>query len=129
MQPTTKQPPQNRTTRRQLLRGAAALGLAAAFVPATAAQDAAAPDAGSESDAVAKAERDHVMAAGMTAGEAYCWVAAADAAGKFFALPEVHPMDKQEVASAIHVLQNKLLSRPTYRRYLESHGAPGKASK
>jgi hypothetical protein len=29
-------------------------------------------------------------------------------------------MDKQEVATAIHVVQNKLLSRPTYRRYLES---------
>ena len=26
-------------------------------------------------------------------------------------------MDKQEIATAIHVIQNKLLSRPTYRKY------------
>jgi hypothetical protein len=28
-------------------------------------------------------------------------------------------MDRQEIAAAIHVIQYKLLSRPTYRRYLE----------
>ena len=39
---------------------------------------------------------------------------------KFFNLPELHPMDRQEVASAIHILQNKLLSRPTYRKYIEA---------
>jgi hypothetical protein len=27
--------------------------------------------------------------------------------------------DRQEIASAIHVIENKLLSRPTYRRDLE----------
>ena len=32
----------------------------------------------------------------------------------------MHAMDAQEVAMAIHVIQNKLLSRPTYRRYLET---------
>jgi hypothetical protein len=28
-------------------------------------------------------------------------------------------MDTQEVATAIHVIQNKLLSRPAYRKYLQ----------
>lgn len=68
----------------------------------------------------AKTDRDFVLAAGMTAGEADCWAAAAECAGAFFNLPELHPMDKQEVAQAIHVIQNKLLSRPTYREYLKN---------
>ena len=59
------------------------------------------------------------MGAGMTEAEAECWSLAAKAAGAFFALPELHPMDKQEIAQAIHIVQNKLLSRPTYRKYLE----------
>jgi len=61
-----------------------------------------------------------VIASGLTEGEADCWELAARTAGAFFALPELHPMDKQEVANAIHVIQNKLLSRPTYRTYLET---------
>ena len=60
-----------------------------------------------------------VMEAGMTRAEAKAWKLIAEAAGAFFALPELHPMDKQEVASAVHIIQNKLLSRPTYRKYLE----------
>jgi len=64
-------------------------------------------------------DRGFVMAAGMTEAEAACWALAATTAGAFFDLPELHPMDKQEVATAIHVIQNKLLSRPTYRKYLE----------
>lgn len=64
-------------------------------------------------------DREFVMGAGMTAEEAECWRCAAEVAGKFFALPELHPMDAQEIATAVHVIQNKLLSRPTYRRYLE----------
>lgn len=64
-------------------------------------------------------DRQFVMGAGMTEGEAECWALAAKTAGAFFALPELHPMDKQEVTIAIHIIQNKLLSRPTYRTYLE----------
>lgn len=60
-----------------------------------------------------------VMAAGMTEEEALCWKKTAECAAAFFALPELHPMDDHEVASAIHVIQNKLLSRPTYRKYVE----------
>ena len=55
----------------------------------------------------------------MTEAEADCWAATAEAAGKFFALPKLHVMDDHEVAHAIHVIQHKLLARPTYRRYLE----------
>ncbi|MCC7495670.1 MAG: hypothetical protein IT204_25190 [Fimbriimonadaceae bacterium] len=64
-------------------------------------------------------DRDCVLGAGLTPGEADCWELAAKCAGAFFALPELHPMDRQEIATAIHVIQNKLLGRPTYRRYLE----------
>jgi len=66
-----------------------------------------------------RTDRAFVIASGMTEGEADCWELAAKTAGAFFALPELHAMDRQEVASAIHVIQNKLLSRPTYRHYLE----------
>src|SRR5262245_35064504 len=93
-------------TRREALRLTAVPGLlAASAVPA-------------DDDALKK-DRQYVLAAGMTEAAADCWEYAARAAGKFFELPELHPMDKAEVASAIHVLQNKLLGRPTYRTYLE----------
>lgn len=104
-------------TRRSLLtRASIATTLAA--VPAVARD---------ESSEAADAVRDKgfVIAAGMTEAEAECWLSAAECAGKFFALPEMHPMDKAEIASAIHVIQNKLLSRPTYRKYLESAKAFG----
>ena len=64
-------------------------------------------------------DEEFVMAAGMTEDEAECWKKLAEAAGAFFELPELHPMDRQEVASAIHIVQNKLRGRPTYRKYLE----------
>ena len=64
-------------------------------------------------------DRDFVMKAGLTEEEADCWEKIAAAAGAFFALPELHSMDDHEVASAIHVVQHKLLARPTYRKYLE----------
>lgn len=63
-------------------------------------------------------QKDLVKGVGMTDAEADCWLAAAKVAGLFFELPELHPMDQQEIASAVHIIQNKLLSRPTYREYL-----------
>ena len=80
----------------------------------------------------AQTDRDFVMAAGMTEAEADCWAKIAEAAGAFFKLPELHPLDNQEVVTAVHVIQNKLLSRPTYRRYLKlakaaRNGADGNA--
>jgi hypothetical protein len=64
-------------------------------------------------------DQQFVMQAGMTREEAECWKLTAEAAGTFFQLPELHPNDAREVAEAIHVIQNKLLARPTYRKYLE----------
>jgi hypothetical protein len=97
-------------TRRAALQLGGGLGLAAAVGAAPADDQKPKPP---------MSDRDCVLGAGMTADEADCWAAAADVAGKFFALPKMHPMDAQEVANAIHVIQNKLLSRPTYRKYLE----------
>ncbi|MFO0846031.1 MAG: hypothetical protein U0797_27220 [Gemmataceae bacterium] len=73
-----------------------------------------------------KTDRDFVLEAGLTPAEADCWALAAKLAGGFFDLPKMHPMDAQEVAMAIHVIQNKLLSRPTYRKYLENAKAAAK---
>jgi hypothetical protein len=68
---------------------------------------------------VKKTDRELIMEAGLTEAEAECWELIAKAAGKFFELPKLHPNDAAEVATAIHVVQNKLLGRPTYRKYLE----------
>ena len=62
-------------------------------------------------------EREKVVSLGFTEDEAECWELIARAAGKFFELPELHPSDAPEVAEAVHIIQNKLMSRPTYRRY------------
>ena len=62
-------------------------------------------------------ERQKVVSLGFTEEEAECWELIARAAGKFFELPELHPSDAPEVAEAVHIIQNKLMSRPTYRRY------------
>ncbi len=78
-----------------------------------------APVSGAVQDEIPNSDRGRVVAAGMTDAEADCWELAAKTAGKYFELPELHPTDRQEIATAIHIIQNKLLSRPTYRRYLE----------
>lgn len=64
-------------------------------------------------------ERAKVMALGFTEAEADCWELINRAAAGFFELPELHPSDASEVAEAIHIVQNKLMGRPTYRRYIE----------
>lgn len=106
-------------TRRNALQLVAGAGLVAAVGANAEAQEA-------KENKKPMTDREFVLAVGMTPEEADCWAAAAEAAGKFFALSELHPMDKQEVASAIHILQNKLLSRPTYRKYLELAKAAAK---
>src|SRR5262249_1008196 len=107
--------PMNELTRRNLLHCAAGTGLLAAFtIPAMAeAND-------GPADKPPKNDRDCVVAAGLTSDEADCWELTAKVAGKSFELPELHPMEKQEIASAIHVIQYRLLSRPTYRKYKET---------
>ncbi len=117
----------NDVTRRDVMKMAMAAGLVVAGGAAVGAQESQEAEAAGEQGVAKKevdgydgaAERAIVMSAGMTEDEAKCWDYAARAAGAFFDLPEMHPMDKQEVAQAIHVLQNKLLGRPTYRTYLE----------
>jgi hypothetical protein len=66
-------------------------------------------------------DRDCVIASGMTEAEADCWEQTGILAGKLLALPELHPMERQEISSAIHIIQYRLLSRPTYRKYRETH--------
>jgi hypothetical protein len=102
----------NDPTRRETLQlGLGLVALGGAAPPA---------DPPAEQDKKKPTDRDAVVTAGMTADEADCWQVAGELAGKFFDLPKMHPMDAQEVATAIHVIQNKLLSRPTYRHYLEA---------
>ncbi len=104
-------------TRREMLRLGSAAGAAA--VLGTAATEAAAEVQDNKPQVDYAVERKRVMECGMTEAEADCWEFVAKAAGKFFELPDLHPMDDQEVAQAIHIIQHKLLARPTYRRYLE----------
>ncbi len=120
-------------TRRGAMKTAGALGTLAAFAALSPALQAQIEHVNHADDrnpgAAGPTDRDFVIAAGMTEAEAECWETIAKAAGEFFALPEQHPMDKGEVASAIHIVQNKLLSRPTYRRYLELAKAAHEARK
>jgi hypothetical protein len=103
-------------TRREAVGVAALAGVIAVAGPNPAN---AASDDKAKSELDEKTERQRVTACGLTDAEADCWIAVALAAGKFFDLPKLHPMDDQEVAQAIHVIQHKLLSRPVYRRYKE----------
>jgi TAT (twin-arginine translocation) pathway signal sequence len=101
-------------TRRQILKSMAAAGAVAGLPEFTNAQ------LGVErSEEEKKSDRQRVMACGMTEAEADCWEMVAEAAGKFFRLPKLHPMDEAGVVQAIHVIQYKLMSRPAYRKYLE----------
>jgi hypothetical protein len=82
--------------RREVVRLALAGGLAAGLVDEP---RAAADEPAPAPKPAAKTDRDFVIAAGMTEAEADCWAAAAQAAGLFFALPELHPMDLTESIS------------------------------
>jgi hypothetical protein len=105
----------NGLDRRAALQHSLAAGLLAALPATAAAQAAQGPD-----DPKKKLnDRELVLDCGLTEEEADCWELIAKAAGKFFELPKLHPMDAGEVASAVHVIQHKLLARPTYRKYLE----------
>ena len=65
-------------------------------------------------------DRERVLGVGFTEDEATCWLLCNRAAAKYLALPVLHPSDRDEVTLAIHEIQNRLLSRPTYRRYLQA---------
>jgi hypothetical protein len=94
--------------------GAAALALSTARLGAQPR-----PLAPDDDAAAWSAERARVMELGFTEDEAKCWELIARAAAKFFELPVLSELDSHEIAEATHVFQNKLLSRPTYRRYVE----------
>ena len=102
--------------RRDALQRAAGAGMLAAIAPVPQAQ--AGPEPTKEEQR--QVDRKSVLAAGLTETEADCWELAAELAGKLFELPQLHPMDKQEVATAVHVIQYRLLSRPTYRKYKDA---------
>ncbi|MCP3804052.1 hypothetical protein NLX83_32755 [Allokutzneria sp. A3M-2-11 16] len=104
----------NEMPRRAMLRSAAVAGTAASLsvLPATAA--AAPPNQWTPEELK---DRKRVLEAGFTEAEADCWLLVARAGGAFFALPELHPSIKPEVVQAIHVLQDKLMMRPAYRKY------------
>ncbi|MFB9905726.1 hypothetical protein [Allokutzneria oryzae] len=99
--------------RRTMIRSAAVAGTAAAL-PATAGASAAPPNQWTPEELK---DRKRCLDAGLTEDEADCWLLVARAGAKFFELPELHPSTKPEVAQAIHVMQDKLLMRPTYRKY------------
>jgi hypothetical protein len=100
--------------RRSALQRTDGLGLIAALAP-----EAQAGAADKARDEERELDRACVLASGMT--EADSWELTGELAGKLLNLPELHPMDRQEIAQAIHVIQYRLLSRPTYRRSKEAH--------
>ena len=99
--------------------GAVLAGALLTPIPAQAAQKS--KDENGKEATTPSADRKAIMAAGLNEQEADCWRAIAEAAGALFELEELHPMDKAEVANAVHIIQNKLLSRPTYRTYIATH--------
>jgi hypothetical protein len=32
-------------------------------------------------------------------------------------LPELHPSDRKDIADAVHILQDRLMLRPAYKKY------------
>ncbi len=73
-----------------------------------------------------KQDRQRVISSGMTEAEADAWELLVRAGAAIFALPQQHASTNAEIAQAIHVMQDKLLARPTYRKYLELARAQGK---
>ncbi len=64
-------------------------------------------------------ERERALTIGLTEQEAECWELAGTLAGQLYNLPALHETDWHDLVHAIHVIQNKLLARPTYRKYLQ----------
>jgi hypothetical protein len=105
-------------TRRAAIGATAGFGAAAiaSCLPTAAGQE---PPAGAteSQESVAALDRKRVLECGFTEAEADCWQQLNQTAAMFFALPKLHAMDDHELAHAIHVLQYRLMSRPTYRQY------------
>ena len=59
------------------------------------------------------------MACGMTKAESDCFLLTGQVMNSFSRLPPLHQADVVDVCNAIHVIQNILMSRPFYRKYME----------
>lgn len=110
-------------TRRNMLRTAAAAGVTTTVAaPSVASADeleqrAAGSPGSCEWTEEELQDRQRVLNAGFTEDEADAWLLVARAGAKLFSLPELHPSDKPDIVQAIHVLQNKLMLRPAYKKY------------
>ncbi len=109
-------------TRRSVLLRSSQLGLLAGLTPAAVEAEVVEIDDRNDTEEL---DRQCVLGVGMTGEEADCWEAVGRLAGKLLALPELHPMERQEISSVIHVIQYRLLSRPNYRKYKDLHKPKG----
>jgi hypothetical protein len=64
-------------------------------------------------------ERERALAAGLTEREAECWELAGTLASQLYRLSILHETDWHDLIHASHIIQNKLLARPAYRKYLQ----------
>jgi hypothetical protein len=62
-------------------------------------------------------DRKRVLSVGFTDDEADAWLSVNRGAAKMLLLPELHPSDRKDIADAVHILQNMLMLRPTYKKY------------
>ncbi len=68
-------------------------------------------------DKAVNKDRDLLIEAGLSELEADVIVATAEVWNKFFLLPIMHESDRREVEFALHVIQEKVFSRPIYDKY------------
>ena len=68
-----------------------------------------------ELEEVAAQGRRNLVNLGMTEAELDIWYALARVAGAMLGLPELYPMQQEEIAHDFHKLQSRLLARPVFR--------------
>jgi hypothetical protein len=62
-------------------------------------------------------DRKRVLSVGFTDDEADTWLSINRGAAKMLSLPELHPSDRKDIADAVHILQDRLMLRPAYKKY------------
>lgn len=107
-------------SRRDVMKTATTAGLASAAVALLATEEVAA-NAQFPNDELAR-ERAIIQRCGLTAQEANSWVLIARLASDMLKIPGFTQEDHQQITQAIQLLQNKLLSQPTKRRYSQLTG-------
>jgi hypothetical protein len=60
-------------------------------------------------------QRENLVELGMTQAELDVWYALGSVAGTMLYLPELYPMQQEEIAHDFHKLQSRLLARPVFR--------------